>query len=42
MNARLTFTRPNTENRVDTPAGDSYRRRVLTSIVEIRNLGNSP
>ncbi len=37
-----TFLRPNTENRADVPAGDSYRRRVLTSVVEIRNLGNSP
>lgn len=37
-----TYTRPNTENRADTAAGDSYRRRVLTSTVEIRNLGNSP
>jgi len=33
---------PDVEDRVGSPPLDSYRRRVLTSIVEIRNLGGSP
>ena len=37
-----TFTRPNTEDRTDIAASDAYRRRVLSTTVEIRNLGGSP
>lgn len=37
-----TFQRPNNEDRVDAAPLDSYRRRVLASTVEIRNLGGSP
>lgn len=36
------FTRPAVGDRAASTALDGYRRRILTSIVEIRNLGGSP
>ena len=37
-----TYQRPNTEDRTDVAPLDTYRRRVLTSTVEVRNLAGSP
>ncbi|MGE3547421.1 MAG: PilW family protein, partial [Kofleriaceae bacterium] len=37
-----TFTRPAVEDRAAGATTDNYRRRVLSSSVEIRNLGGSP
>jgi prepilin-type N-terminal cleavage/methylation domain-containing protein len=37
-----TFRRPAAEDRDASGADDNYRRRVLTSVIEIRNLGGSP
>jgi hypothetical protein len=36
------FKRPAAEDHASASANDNYRRRVLTSTVEIRNLGGSP
>lgn len=36
------FTLPPVENRTSTSALDGFRRRILTSVVDIRNLGGSP
>jgi type IV pilus assembly protein PilW len=37
-----TYQRPNTEDRTDIAPLDTYRRRVLTSTIEVRNLSGSP
>ena len=36
------YQRPNTEDRTDLAPLDTYRRRVLTSTIEVRNLTGSP
>ena len=37
-----TYVRPAAEDRAAASVADGFRRRVLTSIIEIRNLGGSP
>ena len=36
------YQRPNTEDRTDLAPLDTYRRRILTSTIEVRNLTGSP
>lgn len=36
------FFRPGAEDRAAATATDNFRRRVLTSVIEVRNLGGSP
>jgi len=37
-----TYQRPGAEDRPAAVTFDTYRRRVLTSTIEVRNLGGSP
>jgi prepilin-type N-terminal cleavage/methylation domain-containing protein len=42
LTGAATFTRPALEDHAAASTSDAYRRRVLSSVIEIRNLGGSP